>query len=241
VSPEILVQVAAAIGLSERDVRRAIFDVFSDRTTELRTLSHRLFGPSRLRSVREINRSPEPMEEYLEDLLRRDQGLKLRRKTEASSLWDAGDLLGTVRRALDLSVHHSLLRARSVELRIEAVGYGRSEANLTADVSNQRGEYLSLSGLLGATLALPLAIAGAYDWPYFLAAVPALVAPGLGFKLAYKKTCADVRRVMESLLDAAEEGPPRGGAEEGAQSRPPGQLRRLKPIPRFTLRPREEE
>ncbi len=244
ISPEVLVQVAAAVGIAEHDIRRALFDLFSDRTAEPPTLARRLYGSARLRAVREIERPAEPTRTHLEDLLRQEQGLKLRRKTEASTLWDAGDLLGTMRRALDFSGHHSLLRVSSVELRVEDVGYGRSGINLTADVSNQRGEYLSLGGILGATLALPLAIAGVYEWLYFLAVVPALIAPAVGFKFAFKNACADVRRAMDGLLDAAEEGPPEEPSEQ-PDDRPPGQLQPLKPIskfslPKFSLRSKDE-
>ena len=242
VSPEVLVQVAAAAGISEHDVRRALFDLHSDRTAEPFTPARRFYGPSRLRSVREVERPAEAVREHLEDLLRREQGLKMRQKTEGSSIFDAGDLLGTVRRALDFSGNRSLLKARSVELRVEDVEQGRSAANLTTDVSNQRSEYLSLSGILGATLALPLAIAGfagTGDWVYFFGVPPALVAPGVGFKLAYQKACADVRRTMDGLLDAAEEGPQGESDEDEPRERPPGQVRGLKPIPKYT-RPSDE-
>ncbi len=237
VSPEVLVQIAAAAGISEHDVRRALFDLHSDRTAEPFTPARRFYGPSRLRSVREVERSAEDVREHLEDLLRREQGLKMRQKTEGSSIFDAGDLLGTVRRALDFSGNRSLLKARSVELRVEDVEQGRSAANLTTDVSNQRSEYLSLSGILGATFALPLGIAGfagTGDWVYFLGVLPALAAPVVGFKLAYQKACADVRRTMDGLLDAAEEG--YGGEPDGGEprERPPGQVRGLKPIPKYT-------
>ncbi len=235
VSSEVLVEVASAAGIAERDVRRALFDLYGQKTAEPFTLARRFYGPARLRRVREIERSPERIREHLEELLRRDQGLKMRRKTEASTIFDSGDLLGTVRRALDFSGNRSLLKARSVELRVEGVGDGRSDANLTADVANQRGEYLSLGGILGATLALPLAIAGVYDWLYFLGVLPALVAPAIGFKLAYQKACADARRAMDDLLDAAEEGVPGEGlSEETGEDRMPGQIPGLKPIPRFT-------
>ena len=242
ISPEVLVQVAAAVGIAEQDVRRALFDLFSDKPAEPHTLAWRIYGPARLRAVREVERPMESIRAHLEELLRREQGLKLRRKTEASSLWDAGDLLGAVRRAFDFSGHRSLLKARSVELKVEDVGYGRSEANLTADVSNQRAEYISLGGILGATLALPLAIAGVYDWLYFLGVVPALVASGFGFQLAYRRACAEIHRSMDDLLDTAEEGPPKEGEEpsEEPRDRVPGQIRRLKPIPRFTLQPRDK-
>jgi hypothetical protein len=231
ISPEVLVQVAAAAGIAESDVRRALVELFSDRT---------FYGKSRLKAVREVERPAEATRTRLEDFLRHKQGLKLRRKTEANSLWDAGDPLGTVRRALDFSGHHTLLKARSLELRVEDVGYGRSGISLIADVSNQRGEQLSLGGILGATLALPLAIAGVYDLLYFLAVVPAFVAPGLGFKLAYKKTCADVRQALDALLDAAEEEPAREEPPEQLPERNPGQIRSLEPIPKFTAQEEEE-
>ncbi len=239
VSPEVLVQVAAAAGISPQDVRRALFDLHNDRTAEPFTAARRFYGPSRLRSVREVEKPSEAVREHMEDLLRREQGLKMRRKTEGSSLFDAGDLLGTVRRALDFSGNRSLLKARSVELRVDEVEQGRSAANLTTDVSNQRSEYLSLSGILGATLALPLAIAGFAGneggWIYFLGVLPALAAPGIGFKLAYQKACTDVRRTMDSLLDAAEEGPHgENDLEDRPEERPPGHVRGLKPIPKYT-------
>jgi hypothetical protein len=219
ISPEVLVQVAAAAGISESDVRRALVELFSDRTVESDTLAWKL---------------------YLENVLRHKQGLKLRRKTEASSLWDGGDPSGTVRRALDFLGHHALLKARSLELRVEDVGYGRSGISLIADVSNQRGEQLSWGGILGATLALPLAIAGVYDWLYFLAVVPALVAPGLGFMIAYKKACAEVRQALDALLDAAEEEPTTEEPPEQLPERMPGQIQSLEPIPKFTAQQEDE-
>ena len=240
ISPEVLVQVAAAAGIAESDVRRALVELFSDRTFEPDTLACKLYGKSRLKAVREVERPAEATRTRLEDFLRHKQGLKLRRKTEANSLWDAGDPLGTMRRALDFSGHHTLLKARSLELRVEDVGYGRSGISLIADVSNQRGEQLSLGGILGATLALPLAIAGVYDLLYFLAVVPAFVAPGLGFKLAYKKTCADVRQALDALLDAAEEEPTREEPSEQLPERKPGQIQSLEPIPKFMAQQEEE-
>jgi len=243
ISPEVLIQVAGALGIAERDIRRALFDLFSDKTAEPHTLVWRLYGPSRFRAVREFEKPTETIRTYLEDLLRQEQGLKLRRKTVANSLFDAGDLLSTMRRALDFSGHHPLLKARSVELKVEDAGYGCSEVTLTADVANHRGEYFSLGSILGATLALPLAIAGAYEPLYFLAVIPAFVASGAGFRLAYTKACVDVRRVMDDLLDTAEESP-LGEEEEHPEqplARKPGQLEPLKPIPKFTTSEAEED
>ncbi len=242
VSAEVLVQVAAAAGIPEQDVRRAMWDLASEKTAEPHTLGWKFYGPARLRAVREVEHSPERTREYLESLLRLEQGLKLRRKTEASSLWDSGDMLGVVRRTLDFSGHRALLKTHSVELRVEEIDGDRCGANLTADLSNQRGEYLSLGGLIGATLAVLFVLAGFQNPLFFLGVLPALAAPGLGFRLAYRKACAEIRRTLEYLLDAAEEGPPQEDEERPDRGdRPPGQIRGLKPIPRFAPHPQREK
>src|SRR4028119_253926 len=119
-SPEVLVQVAAAAGIPEQDVRRAMWDMVSEKTVEPHSFAWRFFGPARLRMVREVERLAERTREHLEGLLRLEQGLKLRRKTETGSLWDSGDELGVVRRTLDFSGRRTLLKARDVELRVEA-------------------------------------------------------------------------------------------------------------------------
>jgi hypothetical protein len=241
ISPEVLVQVAAAAGISEQDVRRAMWDLASEKTAEPHTFAWKVYGPARLRAVREVERSPERTREYLESLLRLEQGLKLRRKTEASSLWDSGDLLGAVRRTLDFSGHRALLKTHSVELRVDEIDKDRCDANLTADLSNQRGEYLSLGGLLGATLAMLFVLAGFQNPLFFLGVPPALTASGLVFRFAYRKACTEIRHTLEHLLDAAEEGPPHEEGEPPDRGdRPPGEIRGLTPIPRFAPQPRNK-
>ena len=241
VSPEILVQVAAAAGIPEQDVRRAMWDLASEKTAEPHTFAWKVYGPARLRAVRQMERPPERTREYLESLLRLEQGLKLRRKTEASSFWDSGDMLGVVRRTLDFSGDLALLKTRSVELRVEEIDEDHCDANLTADLSDQRGEYLSLGGILGVTLAVLFVLAGVQNPLFFLGVPPALAAPGLGFRFAYHKACAEIRHALENLLDAAEEGPPYEEEEPPDRGdRPPGQIRGLKPIPRFAPQPRND-
>ena len=241
ISPEVLVQVAAAAGIPEQEVRRAMWDLASEKTAEPHTLGWKLYGQARLRAVREVERSPEKTREYLESLLRLEQGLKLRRKTEVSSLWDSGDMLGVVRRTLDFSGDRALLKTHSVELRVEEVDEDRCDASLTADLSNQRGEYLSLGGILGATLAVLFVLAGAQNPLFLLGVPPALAAPGLGFRFAYRKAYGEIRHTLEDLLDAAEEGPPHEREESADRGdRPPGQIQGLKPIPRFAPQQRDE-
>jgi hypothetical protein len=233
ISPEVLVQVAAAAGIPEQDVRRAMWDLASEKTAEPHSFAWKFYGPARLRAIREVERPSERTSEHLEHLLRLDQGLKLRRKTEASSLWDSGDELGVVRRALEFSGDRALLKAQSVELRVEEIEEGRCEANVTADLANQRGEYLSLGAILGVTLATLFILAGAQSPLFLLGVLPALAGPALGFKLAFQKACTEIRRTLDDLLDAAEEGPHQEEEPPDRGDRPPGQIRGLKPIPRF--------
>lgn len=230
VSPELLIEVASAMGILEPDVRLALSDLGSARAFEPDSIPKRLYGKARLRAVREIKQPAEIARQHLENLLRRDQGLKLRSKTEASSLWDSsGDMLGMARRTLDPFDPRVLLKTQSIELRVKEVSKTRSHAYLTADFSNQRSEYLSLGVILGAMFALPLAIAGIYEPLYFLLVLPALAAPSLWLKRAYKKSCADIRRVLDAILDTAER--PFGTLDD---------IRDLRVIPDSMRRPRRE-
>lgn len=240
ISPEVLVQVAAAAGIRESYVRRAMWDLSSEKTAEPHTLPWKLYGTSRLRTVREIQCPAGPTREHLESMMRVEQGLKLRRRTDASSLYDPGDLVGAVRRALDFSGHRALLKVQSVELRVEDLEDGRCEANLTADASNQRGEYLSLGLILGATLALLFVLAGFQSPVFFLGVLPALAIPALVFKLAYDRACIEIRRSLAELLDSAEQGPPRNREPED-WGEPPGRIQGLEPIPRFVPKSPHDE
>jgi hypothetical protein len=217
-----------------------MWDLASEKTAEPHSLAWKLYGPARLRAVREVDRPAGRTREHLEGLLRLEQGLKVRRKTEMGSLWDPGDELGMVRRALDFSGDRTLLKTRSVELRVDAVDEERCAANLTADVSNQRSEYLSLGGILGATLAALFVLAGMQNGLFLLGVLPALAAPAFCFRVAYRRTTTHIRRALDDLLDAVEQDP--AGEEQSPDrgDRQPGTIKGLKPIPRFTSPPRDE-
>lgn len=240
VSPEVLVQVAAAAGIPEQDVRRAMWDLSSEKTAEPHSFAWKVYGPARMRAVREVERPAGRTREHLEGLLRLEQGLKIRRKTEMESLWDPGDELGMVRRTLDFSGDRTLLKTRSVEVRVEPVEEERCAANVTADIANQRSEYLSLGGILGVTLAALFVLAGMQNGVFLLGVLPALAAPAFGFKLAYGRATVEIRRALDDLLDAVEQDPARDEQPPDRGDREPGTIKGLKPIPRFTSPPRDE-
>jgi hypothetical protein len=232
VSAEVVVQVAAAAGIPEEDVRRAVFEVSSEKAADPMNYHRMLLGPARVRAVREVEHPARETSEYLEEAMRSEEGMKLRYKSDGASLWDAGDTVGLMRRALDLSGEKPLLKTRSVELLVEEVEHDRCTVDIIADISNQRAEYLSLAGILGVTFALLFFLAGVQNGLFLLGVIPALAAPLGGFRLAFMKTSADMRRSLDRLLDAAEKGPTREYAPD-RKNRPPGQIQGLKPIPRF--------
>jgi hypothetical protein len=113
------------------------------------------------------------------------------------------------------------------------LGEERCEANLTADLSNQRGEYISLAGILGATLAALFMLAGMQNPLFFLGFLPMLVAPAFGFRFAYSRASLELRRALDELLDASEESQPQEEPQD-RNDRPRGQIQGLEPIPRFS-------
>lgn len=238
VSAEVVVQVAAAAGIPEEDVRRAVFEVISEKAADPMNYQRMLLGPARMRAVREIKHPARETSEYLEEAMRSEEGIKLRYKSNGASLWDAGDTVGLMRRALDLSGEKPLLKTRSVELLVEEVEHDLCTVDVIADISNQRAEYISLAGILGVTFALLFFLAGVQNGLFLLGVIPALAAPLGGFRLAFMKTSADMRRSLDRLLDAAEKGPPRENVPDRGNRRP-GQIQGLKPIPRFV--PQEKD
>lgn len=240
VSAEVVVQVAAAAGIPEEDVRRAVFEVSSETAADPPTYQRTLLGPARMRAVREVKNPSRETSEYLEGLMGSEEGLKMRYKSNGASLWDAGDTVGLMRRALDLSGEKPLLKTRSVELLVEEVDHERCSVDVIADVSNQRAEYVSLAGILGVTFALLFFLAGIHNGLFLLGVIPALAAPLGGFRLAYMKSCSDMRRSLDQLLDAAEAGPPQERQGSDRKDRQPGRIQGLKPIPRFTTQNKDE-
>lgn len=239
VSSEVVVQVAAAAGIPEEDVRRAVFELSSEKAADPMGYQRMLLGPARMRAVREIEHPARETSEYLEEAMRSEEGMKLRYKSNGASLWDTGDTVGLMRRALDLSGEKPLLKTRSVELLVEEVENDRCAVDVIADISNQRAEYISLAGILGVTFALLFFLAGVQNGLFLLGVIPALAAPLGGFRLAFMKTSADMRRSLDRLLDAAEKGPPKQ-APDNRGNRPPGQIQGLKPIPRFVADQKDE-
>ncbi len=240
VSAEVVVQVAAAAGIPEKDVRMAVVEVSSEKAADPMSHQRMLLGPARMRAVREIKHPARETSAYLEGVMRSGEGMKLRYGSNGASLWDTGDTVGLVSRALDLSGEKPLLKTRSVELLVEGGAHDRCKVDVIADISNQRAEYISLAGISGITFALLFFLAGVQNGLFLLGVIPALAAPLVGFRLAFMKTSADMRRSLDRLLDAAETGPPRERVPDRSNRRP-GEIQGLRPIPRFVAEQKDSD
>ena len=95
-------QVAAAAGIVESDVRRALVELFFDRTFEPDTLAWKLYGKSRLKAVREV----EARRGYLDTpggFPQAQAGPQATPQDRSEFSLGRGRPRGTVRRALDFS------------------------------------------------------------------------------------------------------------------------------------------
>ncbi len=233
ISPQVAAQVAAAAGIPEEDVRRALGELFTRKAADPPSLHRTLLGPARVRAVRDIPHPAWQTNEFLEELLHRDAELKLRYRSGGASVWEPGSAGSVMRRTLDISADRPLLKTRNVELMIEETDEGRCAVDFIADLSNQRSEQASLAVLLGVTFAVMFLLAGIQNPLFLLGIVPALLAPAGGFRLAYAKSRHDTLRVLDALQDAAEAGMPREPRPSERGPRRPGEIQGLKPIPRF--------
>ena len=235
VPPEALLHLAKAAGIRGEDVRLALGELDPKGVAEAGSLSCRLYGRGRIRVVREVERPAGELLEMLEEMLG-EEGLKVSYRSDAGSLWGPSDALGIVRRALDFSGKQPLLKAGSVELRVEELEGKWCRVSIISDISDQRSECLSLGGILGATLAILPAIGGFQDALYFIGVIPALALPGLGFRAAYHRTRVEVRRAMNRLLDRAQKVRPAEAAPDM-----PGDIPDLEPVSRFRAGRRKQE
>ena len=148
-------------------------------------------------------------------------------------------MLGAVRRTLDFSGNRALLKARVVELRVRDAGRGplrrqpdRRPLQPARGVPLARRDHRGHARGVRARRDAEPAVLPRRD--------PSLAAPASAFKVAYHRACADIRRSLEDLLDAAEEGPPQQEKPPPDRGdRPPGQIQGLKPIPRFAPKQRD--
>ncbi|MBX6763192.1 MAG: hypothetical protein IRY88_05845 [Rubrobacteraceae bacterium] len=209
---EVVVRLAAAAGIREEDVMRALGELGGGAVAESPSLARRLYGPGLVRLVREVELPVDEVLEIVEAALAAE-GLRAAYRSDAGSVWESGG-------EASQGGGGPLRRARRIEVRTERLPGGWSRIVLISELGGQRAHMLSLGGIVGATLAVLPAMGGFQDALYFLGVVPAFALPMLGFRAAYHRSRRQVRLALSRLLDGRGPLSGRGGSEGVVPLRP---------------------
>ncbi len=211
-----LFRIAGEVGLTEQHVRRALVEV--RRGEQEAGVLDRILGPSEVRAVRVVPRTPEQLTDGLDDFLAGTQLLQRVRRTPTMLQYrPALDWASQLARAASFSSQkHYIASARSVEVQLEAVDGGGTQVELVVDPGTRGDDAagaffgggmagLAVGGLVGwgAAAIAPLALAVAAG-----TAVGAGVVGGITYAtgIAHKRKVAAVQSEVEGVLDALETG-----------------------------------
>lgn len=222
-SEQQIVEVAREVGISEEHVRLALAE---ERTgtrvpaaAQERGLAARLAGPAVVSASRTIHGAPAQVLAALDEWMRREECLQVRRRFPDRVVWEPRrDLVGNIRRGFNIGGRgYVLSRAQEVGGSVVAVDAQRVLVRLDADLSPQRSNRLGgamAAGGLGAAMSavglvavITVAPVGAFA---ALAAagslLPALAggAAGLGVARGYRKIAERTQLAMEQVIDRLE-------------------------------------
>ena len=217
---EQLVQLGKEVGLTPESIRQAIAE---ERTRV--TLpdgeggwAGRTFGPAAVSVARTVPGTPEKVLATVDDWMRREECLQVKRWFPDRVTWEARrDLFGNMKRGLNLGGRgYYLTRAGEVAATVIAVDDARSLVRLDADLARPRSARLASGGVtagVGALAAGSLAVIGTVLGAALLpvivvAAAPAVIGAGIGYQVArgHRGTAARVQLALEQVLDRLEHG-----------------------------------
>lgn len=211
-----LYRIAGEVGLSESHVRKALVDVRSGADAD--GVLDRLFGPRTIRASRVVTGHPDDLREELDEFLVASRLLQpVRRGVDLLHYQPSVDWASQLARAASFSSRkYYVASAKSVEIRLEAVGDDRTLVECTVDPGTRKDDVLGsffgggaaaatagvASGVLLGTLA-PLAVAigggvliGGGVWAATVA----------GMAHGHRKKVVEVRNEVEGVLDSLETG-----------------------------------
>lgn len=211
-----LFRIAGEVGLAERDVRRALAEVRSG--VDEGGVLDRVFGPSHVRAVRVVPKTPDELAESLDDFLAGTQLLQRVRRTPTMLQYrPAVDWASQLARAASFSSRkYYIASARSVEVQIDAVEDGRTHVEIMVDPGTRGDD--AAGAFFGGGMA-GIAVGGLTGWGVAVIA-PLAVAIGAGtlvgvgvvggityaVGVSHKRKVAEVRSEAEGVLDALETG-----------------------------------
>jgi len=215
-----VLRIAAEVGLSEANTRRALAEYRANTPGGVllaeRGWVARLCGSGLVTSARTVGRPAEEVRQELEAHFRENESLRIVRRTKTGSLWEPeSGVVASLMRGFDLLGRGYQLakKGKAVELRVVPLGEDSSRVSLTIDLTNDRAGWFWLLGVgLGApaTLAAIGIVASAPDIPNLAIALsPAFLAGTISLARAgYRRAVEKMRLVLDGLLDRVEHDEP---------------------------------
>jgi hypothetical protein len=215
-----VVRIAAEVGLSEANIRRALAEYHAaspDGTllTE-RGWATRLCGSSLVTATRNVPRPAEEVKLELESHFQANESLRSVRRTKIGSLWEPeSGVVASLMRGLDLlgKGYQLAKKSKAVELRAVPLDEESSQVSLTVDLGNDRAGWFWGLGV-GAGVPLSMVaigiIASGAEIPNALALLsPAfLVATVSLARAGYRRAVDRMRLVLNGVLDRVEHDEP---------------------------------
>jgi hypothetical protein len=212
IDADTLTGVAAELGIDESAVRRAFAEEQVDFADDPPNVWDRLLGPDRIVESRIVLGPRELVSQDAEVWFRRNEGLRLRSRSEAGAVWEANTgALHRLRADLFGQAKPSLRLAKTVTLQVQPVGADEQLVSIQADAAPLQERGKRLLGVVAAASVLA-AVAGAavFASPAGLlvgAAVAFLIVPVIaGFRNATGRLRDGVGRALDAVGAAEELG-----------------------------------
>ncbi len=194
-------RVAAEIGIDPAHVKRAIAETRAVPQPESDGIWDRVLVPVAMSESRTVNSAPREVEDAVVEWMRRQQGMRMRRRVPDGAVWEKDShLITAVRMGLGMGRGDRALRsAREVTHRVQPASDADQVVSLEADASNARAIGLGLlgAGVVAAGVGTGLAAATGDG----LQAVEA-VAAGLGLATYSSAVVAGVKLWGRRIRDA---------------------------------------
>jgi hypothetical protein len=211
-----LFRIAGEVGLDRYHVQRALSEVRSGSGGS--AILDRIFGPASIRASRVVPATPEHLADVLDDFFVATQLLQsVRRSPEVLQYRPAVDWASQIARVASFSSRkYYLASARSIEVRLDDIGEGRTHVDFLVDPGTRNekiGEAFGGGGVAGVGAGTVVGIGLATVAPVALAvAAGAVLGGGLltGITFAtgagHRRKLGEVRTELEGVLDALESG-----------------------------------
>ncbi|MGD8866050.1 MAG: hypothetical protein PVI01_00425 [Gemmatimonadales bacterium] len=215
-----VLRIAAEVGLSEANIRRALAEYRAGSSSggllAERGWASRLCGPALVTSCRTVERPADEVRQQIETHFQTSESLRIVRRVKGGSLWEPeSGVVASLMRGFDLlgKGYQLAKKGKALELRVVPLSERSSQVSLTIDLGNDRAGWFWLLGVgVGTpfTLAALGIVAASPDIPNVaLGLSPAFLAATIGLaRSGYRRSMEKLRLVLDGLLDRVEHDEP---------------------------------